>query len=504
MSGAPSLGRLVDNVGALLFRQLATWLLASLLVLFLPRYLGDTGLGKITFALALTTVLGVLANLGTDTFIIKEVAKDRSRLPVLFWNAAALRLALGLIALTLVSALAHAFVGDGELRLVLIVYGANLVVMSLNRALEASFQGLERMRWISIAEVLNKATVTGLGVFALASGAGVVVFAAIVLLGSGVGLAVNAAFLATTLSGRPRFSLRLCIVMVAGGLPFLFVGAITQLYQWSGVWLLRVLTADDVVGWYGAAIQLFAALNVIPLVLSTALLPRLSLAFATDPAGARRLASISLAVVLSTGLPLSLGLCVLSRDLIRLLDYPATFDNSIPLVAILAVNLSLTGVLMLISTTLIAMDRQRAWLRLIAASLALNLALHAALIPVFDSAVGNGGIGAAAAAVTAEVFQLAVGLRLLPAGIVGRETGLAFARSGAASLAMLTIIVLMMPLEPWLPLQVAGAGSVYLTALAALGGVRPAMALEVFRLWAQTRPAGGRIEDAVPAAGRID
>jgi hypothetical protein len=50
---------------------------------------------------------------------------------------------------------------------------------------------------------------------------------------------------------------------------------------------------------------------------------------------------------------------------------------------------------------------------------------------------------------------------------------------------------------------VAAAGSFYLTALAALGGVRPAMALEVFRLWAQTRPGGGRIEDAVPAAGRI-
>ena len=61
------IGRIIDNVGALILRQLATWTLTTVLILFLPRYLGDDGFGQVTFATALVTMLLVVTNLGVGT-----------------------------------------------------------------------------------------------------------------------------------------------------------------------------------------------------------------------------------------------------------------------------------------------------------------------------------------------------------------------------------------------------------------------------------------------------
>ena len=93
------LAKVADNIVALLVRQVLTWsLTAVLMVFFLPRLLGDAGLGKITFAIAVITVLLVFTNLGTATFTVKQVALDRSRVSDILWHAYALRLVMGLLA----------------------------------------------------------------------------------------------------------------------------------------------------------------------------------------------------------------------------------------------------------------------------------------------------------------------------------------------------------------------------------------------------------------------
>src|SRR4051812_8993372 len=98
---APSLGRLIDNIGALVIRQVTTWGLATALVVFLPRYLADDGMGKLTFAEESMAVLLVLTNLGTSTYVAKRIATRRGEFSDLFWNSSLIRLGLGAIVLAL-------------------------------------------------------------------------------------------------------------------------------------------------------------------------------------------------------------------------------------------------------------------------------------------------------------------------------------------------------------------------------------------------------------------
>jgi O-antigen/teichoic acid export membrane protein len=364
-------GRLLDNVVALILRHVLVWSLSIISVLIVPRYLGDEGLGHITFATGLLMVGLALTSLGTEPYVVKQIAADQIRAGPLLALSYATRLCTSVVvALALVIAL-QVWRVDAELRAVLYAGGMMLIVMSISRAQAAAIQGLQRMRWFSLSEVLNKVTVTVAG----------------------------------------------AALLLAGALPFFMLGLIGQAYQWLDVTMLMLFTSSAVVGWYGAALQLYSTANFLPFVLATALLPALT-QIKDDREELLRLARGGLTGVILTSVPMAVGLAVLSGRLIDFLGYPGSFDNSAPLLAILAFTLPLTGALMVMSTVVAAVDRQAEWAKLIAVSLVIDIALSAVLIPVFADTHANGGIGAAIAAVSVEALQILLALRLLPAGLI--------------------------------------------------------------------------------------
>jgi len=498
---------LLDNVAVLFVRQLATWGLTGVLILFLPRYLGDEGLGKIVFATSVVAIALIFTNLGTSTFTVKQVAVDRGRLPDLLWNAYGLRLATALALSALLVAVVSLLRPDGETRAVFYVAAGILVVMSLDQAQMAAIQGLEKMRWLSLAEVMNKATVSGIGILLLVTGHGVVTYALVILLGCLVSLAVNGAYLAIGHLDRPRFSVTICRQLVRGGLPFFMAASITQVYQWGDVVALGLLTRSAVVGWYGAALQLYATVNVVPLVMTTALLPALSRLHAQQDDSLRRIARKSVTVILMAGLPIALGMAMLSGDIIDLLGYPDSFSNSVPLLAIIALSLPVTGVLMLVGTTAFAMDQQSRWVKAMALATTLNVLLALVLIPLFDRGYGNGAIGAALASVVSELVQLAIGLRLVPVGIIDRSVLVSFAKAAAAAMVMVAVVGMTKSFQnPGLAPLVLVGGVAYLAALLVVRGVSPSEIRALALTWAQARRStggdGGAADRAIASAVR--
>ncbi|MBO0686792.1 MAG: hypothetical protein J2P45_26900, partial [Candidatus Dormibacteraeota bacterium] len=78
--------------------QAASWVGAGVLAVMLPRLLGDQNLGRLGFGLGLVTLVGLLANLGTATYLVKEVARRPERAAELTVNALAMRVPLTLVA----------------------------------------------------------------------------------------------------------------------------------------------------------------------------------------------------------------------------------------------------------------------------------------------------------------------------------------------------------------------------------------------------------------------
>src|ERR671933_607733 len=112
--------------------QLLTWIGGAAMAVFLPRYLGDVNLGKIALALAFTSLIGLLADLGTATFLTKEVARYPERIVVLSLNTLLIRLTLGGVAVGAAIVTINIAPYDALSRQVVYVMSAGIVVVSLS------------------------------------------------------------------------------------------------------------------------------------------------------------------------------------------------------------------------------------------------------------------------------------------------------------------------------------------------------------------------------------
>lgn len=426
---------LIRGVLTLGAAQLLSWVGASALAVLLPRYLGDANLGKLTFALAVTQIAGLLTDLGTATYLTKEVARGPSQTGALTTAALLMRLPLSLLASAAVLVVATVAVADPLARQIAYVLCLAILFDALSKVVLGSLQGMQQIKALAACSLLSKLSYAGLAALMLFNGAGPLEVAVAYVVGLGLGLALATVLLArrVRLAFRPeRVVWRQVLV---GGLPFFVWQAALLVYGQVDAVLLAVLTQDAVVGWYAAAYRIAAIPLFIPVVLMTVLFPALS-ATSTHVESFNALARRAVQTVVLVSLPIALGTMLLPDKLIQVFDYPEAFANSIVPMILLAADLPLGGVDMMIGTVLNARDRQRQWALTAVAAAILNPSLNLLAIPYTQATYGNGAIGAAAVTTLTELFMFVVGLRLLPAGTLTRSTAAYVFRCLLAGLAM--------------------------------------------------------------------
>ena len=64
------------NLAWLLFAQGATWIMSVTLLLITPRVFGETIFGELSFVVVYVSFFDLVAGGGTNTFLIKTIARD--------------------------------------------------------------------------------------------------------------------------------------------------------------------------------------------------------------------------------------------------------------------------------------------------------------------------------------------------------------------------------------------------------------------------------------------
>lgn len=438
---------------------------SAVLAVMLPRYLGDVYLGKYAFALALTTLVGLVGNLGTASYVAKEIARDRTSAARLVAASMAVRLPINL-AVALVTVLVVGWSGYDSVTVRTIDVLCIAVGLGVFDLLTGVLQGLHRMQAMAAVTTVQKLVYAGLAALLLLQGGGPIDIAAAWVAGMGVGVAV--AGVAVLRDVRPDFRIGLPVVRTVffGGLPFLVWQASLTIYGQIDTVLLSVMTHDAVVGWYSAAYRIVSIPGFVPVIAVTVLFPAMSAA-AGDDQRFGLLARRAIHVVLLLSLPMALGTMLLPFQLMDALGYPASFLNSAVPIVLLALHIPLVGVDMVIGCALQARDRQRQWAVTGVAAAILNPLTNLFAISYAQRAFGNGAIGAAAVTTLTEVFMMVVGLRLLGAGVLGWPTLENCLRILGAGLAMAGAVWLVRDLPIVVPMTTGVA--VYAVASLLLG-----------------------------------
>jgi len=333
--------------------------------------------------------------------------------------------------------------------------------------------GLEHMEYVSIGDILSKGVTTILSIILLIMGYGVVSVAIVNILGNLISFGILSTGLRRVHQVRlQRFDWSLAKWILKSSFPYLIINGFLIFYMQIDVIILSLLASERQVGWYGTADRLFGTLLFIPTVYMTAVFPALSRMQASASDSSAKLTRLSFDLLNLVAVPMGLGLLVIANQLVVLV-FGDDFVGSGPVLMVFGIVLILTYQNMVINTSLIAADRQKAWTRVIVVAALSSIPLDLILIPWSQNNFNNGAIGGALAFVVTEAFILTAGISILPKGTLNQANLSYTLRTILAGLIMLGSTWWLRDKFIVIPIVVGAA--VYLIAVFGLGLLTPDM-----------------------------
>lgn len=369
------------NSGALLFGSVANKLLRLGAALFLARYLGATGFGRLALVFAFAEIFRLICDLGLDVVAVRQLARVPSQADRLI--PATILLKAGLSVLAILAAGGTALACGYSETLVLLISLATLA--SAFQSLASGFGALFRAR-LEVSRFLP---------VLLAEGA---VFFALVVCGTltrqglpfFVGVFSVAACLAAVLAFRLarritsfnwNFDRSLVWDLLRQAWPLTVSLIFGAIYFRIDTILVNALAGDRATGLYSACFKLTETFLLVPSAVAASLLPVLSLLRRENPA--RMIAAFrkTYQLLLALGIFASGLLAFAAAPLVKA-AYGAEFGEAAGGLAVLAWSLTFMFVNMLWTQALLAYDCQKklAWVTL--GNVLVNVGANLVLIPI--------------------------------------------------------------------------------------------------------------------------
>ena len=409
------------NVSMLAGSQAVTWSLTLLWTVIVPRLLGPSGMGEIVAATSVAAILGVVLGLGTKTYLVREIVVVPERAPSLI--ATSIMLRIYLIPAFVGAVLIYRDVAHLSSSASLILYlatGAAFLSL-LTEPVQAAFQAFERMEYLAYSNVATSSLQILIGVSLALIGfrARGLMAASIIIVG--VVLVLNVLWLRRHIRITLHTTVRQMRALVTDSLAYWSLGLFYMIYLWIDSVILSLMTNPSTVGWYGVSTRLFTTLMFVPVIMSTAWLPRLISAFEEAPERLHEVARRPIELILLLGLPICVVTAVTAGPVIKLLYGPG-YRQAAPVLVILAFVAPLMYLNIMLNQLVVAAKRQSIWTWIMAGATVVNPVLNVVLIPIFRTHTGNGATGAAVALGLTEVLIVVVGLVIVGRKVLTRSS----------------------------------------------------------------------------------
>ncbi|MGZ4882078.1 MAG: flippase, partial [Halobacteriota archaeon] len=312
----------------LLIGQIVSLGIAAVYAIALARYLGVTGFGLLSTAIAFTAVFAPFTSLGLTTLTTREVARDKSLAGKYLGNLIIIEIALAIGTFCLIALAAHVLRYPQETIILIYILALSVVCAGFTGVFYSLFQAFERMEYQSLGLILSTGATFVVVIWGITAGLGVVWFALAYFVGS----------LAVTLYCLTVYSTRFSVPhievdvkfwkrILPEALPFALTGLFTTIYFYIDSVLLSVMKGAEAVGWYNAPYRLIMVLLFIPTVLSTAVFPAMSRFHATANDSFRLIYKKYFKYMAIVSVPLGIGTTLLAGQIIALI-FGAQYENS--------------------------------------------------------------------------------------------------------------------------------------------------------------------------------
>ncbi len=449
--------------------------------LVMLRILGPSDAGLYYYAGVIFVWFDIFTNFGLNLYLIREVARDRSRAAYLFFNTSALRILLVGIGVPLLIG----FIGIRQnaadplpdyavLSIVLLYFG--LLPSSLSTGLSALFYAYERAEIPAATQTVATIIKTVGQLAALILGYGIVGLAAVsigVNLVTLIVLWVNSPLRTQRREGANAQTVDRPLVrrMVGESYPLMLNHFLATIFFQIDVVLIEWIHNPTMVGQYSVAYKWVSALNVIPAFFTQALLPSMSRQAHADPAALKRTVTMALKLLISIALPIAVIFTFTSYWLAGLLGGIEYLPDGAIATQLMMWSIPIGWMNSLTQYVLIALDLQHRITRAFAAAVGFNLIANLIFIPSF-------GYQAAAIITILSELILLIAFSLLVRPKLGAIDWVSIAFKPVLAAAAM-FAVLLLTFDGWGVVALVLAGGVYIGVWLIL---RPLTADELGRL----------------------
>ena len=316
--------RYFANTSWLFAEKILSMVISLLVGVWVARYLGPGRYGLFGYAQSFVGLFAVVATLGLDSILVRELVKDENKRDVLLGTAFRLKL-LGAGAVILLLAAAVQFTSnDGYTNALIFIVASATIFQSFN-VIDVYFQSKVLSKYVVFANIISLALLSLLKITCILLRAPLTAFAFLVLLG-GVVLAVGLVFFyrQNKLSVRAwRFDPKTAKGLLKDSWPLILSGMVIAVYMKIDQVMIKEMLDSEAVGQYAAAVRISEAWYFIPVVTCSSLFPAILSAKKQSEAlyysRLQRLYDMMVWLAIAVALPMTF----LSDDVVRFLYGPA-------------------------------------------------------------------------------------------------------------------------------------------------------------------------------------
>jgi len=375
--------RIVKNTGVFFVAQVITYIIAFFYTINMARYLGAEAFGILTFGLSFVLILGISADLGLSSLVVREVSRNKSLTSKYAGNFLIIKIFLSIA--SVISMMLIINIQNYSQLTIQVVYilALWLVVNSFSQLFYSIFQAHEKMEYQSISSIINSIIILVGVIFGTIQGFGVLWFAFIYLLASLIVLIYCftiywAKFKIPELEVNTRFWKS----SMLAALPLSVASIFSIIAFRVDTVLLSFLQGATAVGWYSAAYKLIESLMFIPMVYTAAIFPVVS-SFHSLKKSLNLLYEKSVQYSIIISLPVAAITTIYAPEIISLL-YGSSYSSSVIALQILIWTVPFLFLTYLFATILISIDKQNLILKTTGVAMIFNVVVNLILIPKYS------------------------------------------------------------------------------------------------------------------------
>lgn len=389
---------IAKNSLSLFSSQILSYILVLFYTISTASYLGAEDFGVLSLALSITGIFGIVADMGLNTLITRDLARDKLKTDKYVSNTVLMKILLSFLTFGLIFVIINLFGYSEPVKTVIYIMTLAVVINSFSGVFNAVIQANEKMEYISISQILTSALML-VGV----------------LLGINYNLDLFYFAILYVISNSLIFFYILIVYFWKFSIPKIEIdfsfwkptmneawaygvtGLSGLLYTYADSILLSLMQGNLVVGFYSAAYRFTLVLLFIPNAVNSAIFPVMSKFYLTSKDSLNLVNERYFKYMVILGIPIGFGTTILADKIILLFFGPGYLESIIALkILIWTIVFTFAGASFV--QLLLSINKQVLVTKISGICLLVNIILNLILIPNFSY------IGASVVTVITEVI----------------------------------------------------------------------------------------------------